>query len=221
MINEETLALARSLPPPSAFQIGRWHSVDDEHLARQTHEQTVAAKERMTQRALSTPLQSIQGDPLFNKIRDGILLDHAGQVYRQIERLLVGASLEEEDYLGYDLALYIQNAGVRKPELERLLGCILRRRWDAIPIVFIYANLSAQMEVDFRRRGTPKAYNVNDEFDVPRIAVGLEAADMIITDRAMANLCRTVGPRCCSETVAFSLNRADDAVAFLRSRGVK
>jgi hypothetical protein len=221
MINEETLALARSLPPPSAFQIGRWHSVDNEQLTRQLHEQLVAAKETMTQRALSTPLQSIQGDPLFDKIRDGISLDHAGQVYRQVERLLTGAPLEEEDYLGYDLAWYVRNAGVTKRELEKLLEDIQHRRWDAIPIVFIYANLCAQIEVDFRRRGTPKAYNVNDELDVPRMAVGLEAAEMIITDRGMAHVCRTVGPRCCSEAVAFSLNKADDAVAFLRSRGVK
>lgn len=220
LINEETLALARTLSPPSAFQIGQWLSPDNDHVAKKTWEDIIASKETMTQRAYSIPLQQVEGDPLFNKIRDGILLDHARHIYRQLERLLNDLSPDSENYLGYGLACHLQKAEITNQELQKLIADVLRRKWEIIPVIFIYAHLSAQVEVEFRRRGSPKVYNPNDEFDVPRMAVGLAASDMIITDKGMTHLCRSVGPRFRSDTAVFGVNKPEEAIAFLQSHGV-
>ena len=103
-----------------------------------------------------------------------------------------------------------------RPQLEKLLEDIRHHRWEAIPVIFSHTQITAQLEADCRRDKTPRKYDVNDEFDVSRIAVGLSSADLIITDAAMAQLCRSAKVGDWPRTKVFAIREAIEVVEFLR-----
>jgi hypothetical protein len=118
--------------------------------------------------------------------------------------------------MGYDLALYLQEQRINRPELEKLLEDIRAHRWETIPVIFNRTQITAQLEAGYRREKTPRKYDVNDEFDVPRIAVGLSSADLIITDAAMAQLCRSAKTERWTRTKVFAIRESSEIVNFLR-----
>ncbi len=218
MINEETLALARSGDPPSAFELLRWRRVDDDRLAAETWRGVVEGKERMLERVRSHKLAHT-GNPLIKSGTKDVALatEHAGHVYRQVERLLAGKEPEEDDQMGYELALYLRRQGVVRLELEKLKQDILHHRWEAIPVIFNRTQLTAQLETDFYRTDMPRSYKVNDEFDIPRLSVGLWSADVIITDSAMSQLCRAVKTDRWSTAKVFAIREVPNALKHLAS----
>jgi hypothetical protein len=58
---------------------------------------------------------------------------------------------------------------------------------------------------------------VNDEFDVPRIAVGLSIADLIITDAAMTQLCRSAKVERWTKTKVFAIREVEKITQFFRN----
>lgn len=83
-------------------------------------------------------------------------------------------------------------------------------------MIFSHTQITARLEGDFRRDKMPRKYNVNDEFDVSRIAVGLSSADLIITDAAMAQLCRSAKIGDWPRTKVFAIREATEVVESLR-----
>jgi len=218
MIDEETIALARSEPPPSAFELIRWHSIEDDQLAENTWNTITSGKKRMIERVEAHTLLPADGKPAFERTPKGAVLavEHASHVLRQITRLLGGEPLQESDYMGYTLALYLKEQKTSRPQLEKLLEDIRHHRWEAIPVIFSHTQITAQLEADCRRDKTPRKYDVNDEFDVSRIAVGLSSADLVITDAAMAQLCRSAKVGDWPRTKVFAIREAIEVVELLR-----
>jgi len=218
MIDEETLALARSEPSPTAFELVDWRRIDDDQLAEKTWSTIVTSKQRMIERVQAHQLLPAEGKPAFDVTSKGAVLavEHASHVYRQISRLLAGEALDPSDHMGYNLALYLQEQRISRSELEKLIQDILHHRWEAIPIIFNRTQITGRLEADFRREKTPRKYDVNDEFDVSRIAVGLSSADLIMTDAAMAQLCRSAKIERWTSTKVFAIRDAGEIVDFLR-----
>ncbi len=193
LINEESLAIARGLRHPSCFEFGAWHSVDDDQLAEQHWKKLVKSKEAMINR-FSILCANIDVSSLnLNDARQGILKEHAAHVFRHIERLEkdLHPIREEHTHMGYDLACFLQDQRLSKIELAKLKEAIINRKWEAIPVIWYRGLLAAAREVDYRSP-TPKKYDVNDEIDIPRMAVAMNSATVCITDRSMAALCNNV-----------------------------
>ena len=218
MIDEETVALARSEPPPTAFELIRWRRIDEDQLAKETWEEVTAGKGRMIERIKAHRLQPADGKPVFEKTRKGAVLasEHASHVFRQITRLLEGEPLQESDHMGYNLAVYLKEQHISRPQLEKLREDILHHRWETIPVIFSRTQITAQLEAGYRCEKAPRKYDVNDEFDVPRISVGLSSADLIITDAAMAQVCRSAKIEEWPRTKVFAIREAAEILVFLR-----
>jgi hypothetical protein len=217
MIKEETLALARCELPPSAFELIRWSRIDEDELAAETWRGVVEAKQGMLERVQSHPLTPVEGTPTLKATSAGIVLEHVAHAYRQIERLLAGEALDPKDHMGYEVAQYLQEKGVTKTQLEKLVQDILCYRWENIPVIYNRTQLAGQLEADYRSAGNPRNYNVNDELDIPRLAVGLSSADVIITDAAMAQICHTLKTNRWTETKVFAVRDAEEFLAYLES----
>jgi hypothetical protein len=217
LFKQETLALARSLPPPSPWEIIQWHSVEQDELAAETWRDVVDAKKRMIERVKSFTFPEERWGASFEKVSAGIILEHASHVYRQVARLLAGEELLDEDEMGLEIARYLRENGATRTELEKLIEDIRYHRWEAIPVIYYRTQLMAQLETDSLSKKSSRAYDVNDEIDVPRLAVGLSAADVIITDAAMAQLCRTVKSHRSSPARVFAIRDAAEVVAHLES----
>ena len=217
MIKEETLALARSESPPSAFEIMSWRRVDDDELAAETWRGVVESKQRMLERVESHPLRPIEGTPTLKVTSDGIIPEHVSHVFRQIKRLLAGKEIEPKDHMGYELAQYLQQQKVTKAQLEKLVQDILYHRWETIPVIYARTQIVGQLELDFRSEGNPRGYNANDEVDIPRLAVGLSSADVMITDAAMAQICYNVKIHRWTATKVFAVRDTEKILAHFES----
>jgi hypothetical protein len=220
VIDEETLALARSEEPPSFFELFRWHRIEDDKLAAETWRGVVEGKQRMLERVQSHPLVPVEGTPTLKVTSAGIVLEHAAHVYRQVKRLLAGETLDPKDHMGHELAQYLQQHGATKSELEKLIQDILYHRWEAIPVIYGRTQITGQLEFDYRGVNNPRNYDVNDEFDIPRVAVGLACSHLIVTDAAMAQLCYTVKTSSWSDARVFAIRDAEKVVAHLSSLGM-
>ena len=193
LINEESLAIARGLKHPSCFELIAWHSVDDDRLAQQHWNNLVRAKDAMKTR-FSILCADIDACSLnLNDARQGIVKEHAFHVLRQIERLekCLHPTREDHMHMGFDLACFLQGQRLSEIELARLKEAIINRKWEAIPVIWYRGLLAAGREVNYRSP-MPKQYDVNDEIDIPRMAVAMNSATVCITDRSMAALCNSV-----------------------------
>lgn len=215
MIKEETLALARSEPFPSAFELARWKNVDDDELAAETQQRILEAKARMNARVQAHQLNHIEGEPTLDITSAGVILEHVAHVYRQVERLLDDKPLDPKDHMGYELAEYLRQQAVSKEQLAKLIQDILYHRWEAIPTIFNRTQLAGQLEVDYRNASNPRGYKVNDEVDIPRLAVGLSSADIIITDAAMAQACATVKTNRWTDCKVFAVRDTEKILGHL------
>jgi hypothetical protein len=218
MIDEETLALARSQAPPSAFEFFRWRRVDDDKLAADTWRGVIEGKQRMLERVRAHELAH-PGRPTIELTKKSAALatEHASHIYRQLERLLAGEGPDKSDHMGYELAVYLRQQDITRTELEKLKQDIVHHRWEAIPVIFNRTQLTARLEADFHQTNSPRSYDVNDEFDIPRLSVGLSSADVIITDSAMAQLCRTVKTDTWSSAKVFAIRDADKILAYFEA----
>jgi hypothetical protein len=219
LIDEETLALARSQRPPSAFEMFNWRRIDDDELAAETWEGIVEGKKQMFDRVQSHPLVQIEGRPTLKTTGDGIILEHAGHVYRQVKRLIANEDLDPKDHMGYGLAEYLKEQRVTRDQLEKLIQDILYHRWEAIPVIYGRTQITGQLELDYRNIKNPRRYDVNDEFDIPRVAVGLASAHIIITDAAMAQLCHNAKTIVWSGVKVFAIRDPEKILAHLKSVG--
>lgn len=191
MIEEESLALARNLPPPSSFDRIAWHSVEDDQLAAKQWGKFQKEKDLMKKRFARFNNPPLENGLSFQQARDVIVNEHVSHVVRQVERLERGQGPARRDHMGYALARYLQSQKVNRTELLRLKKAILDRKWEGIPVIWYRSLLAAQREIEYRS-ALPRKYDVNDEIDLPRMAVALNAASVCITDRSMAALCSRV-----------------------------
>jgi hypothetical protein len=80
---------------------------------------------------------------------------------------------------------------------------------------FFRSILCAQLELEIYHP-SPRAYHPNDEFDIARLAVGLCAADVILTDRKMAQLCNKAKIDQDSKAAVFGMPEIAEALAYIR-----
>ena len=214
-INEETLALARSEPPPSAFERCYWERIEDDHLASEIARDLRDGKDKMEQRGELHQTDKKQQFSESIPMRSPVIFEHASHVYRQINRLLNDDELSPEDHMGYSLCKYLQAQGISKSELRKLSEDIRCRRWELIPVIFNRTRLSSQLEKEFLSKGNSRRYKANDEFDISRIAVGLASSDIVITDSSMSQLCRTVKTSRWTQTKVFAVSETRNIIAYL------
>jgi hypothetical protein len=93
---------------------------------------------------------------------------------------------QEEWGFAFQTALLLLCAGICRSECDLLIHLICRRKWEEIPTLLWHSRLSAQIE--FQKLGCEHAMEVNDYFDLTRLAVGLTYADVVLCDRKMSNL---------------------------------
>jgi hypothetical protein len=184
---EETLALVRPLTRPLPYERIVWHSVEDDGLAERKKNEINAAKRRMIERvnSFSDPPGRERLSP--KELREGVVLERAGALYRQVERLAGGTPPDKADKMYYGLACYLVEQRATKRELELLMEKIRYHDWEAIPAVFFHAALGCLLEHDWLRG---RKYQGNDETDLFRVATALHAADLMITEKFMASLVR-------------------------------
>jgi hypothetical protein len=220
MIKEETLALARCQPPPSAFELFHWRRIDDDTLAAEMWRGVLASKQGMIQRIRSHAFSPNWKDAAFRKSGRRVALaeEHASHVFRQLDRLIRNEQVDARDQMGYELAVYLREQGATRNELEKLRHDILDRRWKSIPVIFSRTQLVAELEMALRRTNSPRSYDVNDEFDIPRLAVGLSAADIVITDGSMAELCHTIKTQDWSSARVFAVRDVEKILEYLEER---
>jgi hypothetical protein len=94
---------------------------------------------------------------------------------------------------------------------------IVHRRWEAIPVIFNRTQLAKKIECEFFSKRCPRKYRFNDEFDISRLSVGLASADIVITDAAMAQLCRSVKTTKWTYAKVFSVRESEDIVNYLNN----
>ena len=215
LINEETLSMARCEPPPAAFDLIHWRRVEDDQLAFKRASDLKNGKRQMADRMQSAQFAPIRKCDELNAMGPSVLLEHVSHVLRQINRLLNDEVLVPEDHMGYELAKYLKKHGIQKNELEKLSTEIVNHRWECIPVIFSRTQLVNQLEKEFSRVNSPRKYKVNDELDIPRIAVGLVSSDVIITDGPMAALCNQGKTQKWARAKVFSVQEAEKAIAHL------
>ncbi len=204
---EETMALIRPGPKPSAYERIRWHSVEDNDLARAHALEFQHGKQAMLERmkAFVEPLGHAKFE--LKEVHTGIITSRAGDFSRQLDRLKNGLPLDPRDHLSLALCRGLLKRGITKVEMQILQEMVLQRRWDAIPLLTYHAALSSVLEYDMFRG---RKYQVNDEFDKLRISVGLHCSALVITDRAIANIVRRVEKEFKIELEVISLTEYDE-----------
>jgi hypothetical protein len=190
LLNEESLAIARSIAPPSKFCVIRWHNVGNDKLNNIASSKQFEAKQRAVSRVLSLKSRRPLEIWDFEHARYVLVQERVAQVVGQLDRLAAGLlpSREKKMSFGFDLACYLHRQGLTKEELATLKHSLLNRRWETIPAFLHHNLLCAKIEAQYRTE-TPRVYKANDEIDVARMAVAMPSSALCITDKSMAALC--------------------------------
>jgi hypothetical protein len=215
LIAEESLALARREPPPPAIELFDWLPMDDDETAKAIvncyRSAKVQWKGNVARMGLTTgPKRTIE------EIRADVVMEHASHVFRQINRALDDQPLSPNDSMAIGLLERLLAMGITKNELLELRAAVVDRTWQQIPVVTYRTILAAQLEAGYSTG--IRDYDPNDEFDVSRLAVGLWAADVIITEAFMADTCRKAGTKNYSSAEVFSTRDVADVAEFIRAR---
>lgn len=217
LVREETIAIARSEAPPFWLQMVNFKSLSDHALARTISEQVTEAKKEMKNRVAGGTFQKASPDAVLMDIVESVLKQQVSHVYRQVCRLIEGKVPDPSDHMALDLATALQKEQLSQAELGRIVEELLSRRWEQIPVIFYRGLLVAQCEIESSRvRGDPRGYKVNDEFDIPRLAVGLGYANLILTDRPMVELCRATKMEEFSDCKVGTLTEPDEALETVK-----
>jgi len=187
LIGEETIHLVRTQPIRLLDRYANLIPVDDDHNKRMARA-FEDAKSDMEARAQAFQYEAEQLGRPVAEVKKSVDLGRAGQLYRDIKRLLAGQTA------GMECPAFAQDlirAKFTKEELEELIEHIIHHRFDAIPVNFIEARMGAQWEYEMTRlRLNPRKYKFNDEIDRWRAAVALAYCDMLITDSGAAAIAR-------------------------------
>lgn len=215
IIAEESPALARGEPPAPAIELFEWLAMDDDETAKAIVDGYRSAKVQWKGNVarmgpVTGPKRTIA------KIRADVIREHASHVVRQIDRTIADQPLNQNDSMAIGLLERLLAMGITKDELLELRAAVVDRRWEQIPVITYRTLLAAQLEAGYSTG--ERAYNPNDEFDVSRVAVGLWAADIIITEAFMVDPCRKAGTKNYSSAEVFSIRDAADVAEFLRAR---
>jgi hypothetical protein len=216
MLNEETMALARSATPPCAFEWRPWSRIEDDEIANKNSGILRSQKEIMkrTVDAMPFPKSDDDFDPI--QVKSNVNLELVRQMYRQVLRLLAGDEPTRSDPMGYMTALYLKEQGVTDDELNKLKSDIVNHQWEKIPVVFNRSQLSGQLEVEYITGRSRRKYKPNDEIDIPRVTIGLSYADIVITDSSMADLCKKITKEGWHATSVFSHRDVDGILEYLK-----
>lgn len=217
MINEETLALAKSDPPPSAFELFYWQRIEDDLIAHKTATELKVAKCQMAERVELHRIARSRQYAMATPKQDLVILELVSHVFRQVQRLLRAEALCPKDHMGFGVGQYLVAQGISSLELMKLSEDILHHRWEAIPVIFYRTRLAAQLESELLAVKKSRKYKANDEFDIPRLAVGIASADVVITDAAMAQLYRTAKIGQWTHAKVFSVRETKEIVTYLES----
>lgn len=218
LINERTLELARPVSQTIPIELKAWVRAEDEALASETWEEILNAKQGMRQKVESQPLVEVHGKPVLESLRKAVVGEHALHVQRQLLRLLHDEEPDPSYHMAFALAHHLIRSKATSDEINSLIKAVMERKWEQIDVVFFRGLLSAQLELEWRWKPTPRAYDVNDEFDIPRVVVALSEADLFITDRKMAQLCVKSEADQYSPTKVFGMNHLERALELLRDR---
>lgn len=209
---EETLKLVRPGIRTCSCERIVWHSVEDDALVQTKAKEIHDTKDFMQRRGDDFVHPSNQNKFMVKEMRSDIIALRRESLKRQIERLLTGQPLNPTDHLQFALCRFLVSRGVTKVELEQLREKILMREWEAIPAVFFAAALGALLDYD---RINGRKYDANDEIDIERIAIALHSADMMITERYMANVVRQLEKECGERLNVFAINEHEAIKASL------
>jgi len=218
LINERTLELVRPVSETIATELKAWVRAEDEALASKIWEEILVARQRMRQRVESQSLVEVHGKPALESLRKAVVGEHALHVQRQLLRLLRDEEPDPAYHMAFGLAHHLVRSNATSDEINSLLKAVMEREWEQIDVVFFRGLLSARLELEWRWKSTPRAYDANDEFDIPRVVVALSEACLFITDRKMAQLCVKSEVDQYSPTKVFGMNELDRALEFLRER---
>lgn len=211
---EETLAMVRPNISTSSYERIVWHSVEDDALV-QAKSKEIRDNKNLMRRRMDAFVSAPGRDKLTVKeIRSEVITSRAGSFYRQIERLLADQPLNPTDDLQFELCRFLVSRGITKAELEQLREKILTHKWEVIPVVFFAAALGALLDHG-RIRG--RKYDVNDETDICRIAIALDSADMLITEKSMAYMVKQFEKEWGENLNVFGINECEAIKAKLEA----
>lgn len=164
----------------------------------------------------SYPPASYTPGMTVDDIEASIMLERAGSMYRLVEAIATRGDLETgkpEWEVTQGIARFLIEQGITTNECARLMHAIRHHEWAAIPTLFAHTRLCARLESDGVRG---RAAQPNDHFDLSRLAVAVNDADVIFCDQAMASLIqqsKAMNPK--RNGRVFALSQADEAIDFL------
>jgi hypothetical protein len=202
----ETLALIRAAVDTCPYEPILWHSVENDELAR-----TRTKEMRTIQGLMSRRMQAFITWPdrtslTVEEIRCRVIVERAGSLYRQIDRLIAGQPLDSSDDLQLNLCRFLMLRTVGNVELDQLRDKIVTHQWEAIPLVFFAAALAALLD---RGRIRGRKYTVNDEVDISRVSIALHCSVMMITEKSMAYSVRQLEKEWGESLEVFGINERD------------
>ena len=125
------------------------------------------------------------------KVYLGVAGDRAYSLWRILESLRDKGTLttdREELELAVIVGGFLAAIRISPEDCNRLIHCIKHHQWETIEYLYIHARLGAQLELQCL--SGHRDMNLNDQVDLTRLAVGLNDADIVLCDTAMAGVVR-------------------------------
>jgi len=187
LVGEETIHLVRKQPFCLLDRYVNLIPVEPGH-ANFMRRAFQDGRAKLTARAEAVQYQPEQLGLTVKEVRKSGSRERAGQLWRDIQRLLAGQTTEME---AGDFYLDLIRAKFTEEELIELCEHILHHRWEAIPVNYVEMLIAGQWEFEMTRQNqNPRKYKFNDEIDRWRAAVALAYCDALITDGGAAELAR-------------------------------
>ena len=212
IIAEESLALARSESPPLPYELFEWRNMDDNVLAERISADYKSARKQWKHNVECMGLKT-HAKRSIKEIRASVITEHASHVFRQITRVIEDQPLCPNDSMAIGLLDRLRAMGITKNELLALRSAVINHRWERIPVVAYRTILAAQLEAEYS--AGKRIYDPNDEFDVSRLAVGLYAAEVVVTEKFMTNICRQARTKNVSSAKVFAIRDAPSVIEFI------
>ena len=146
------------------------------------------------------------------EVLKGTVESRSTAFWRDLEKYLEGTATSPSDYeIGWLMEELIQR-GLDERETKNLIEEVRYHRWEEIPVNAFDLLLGSRWDHELR---SGKGYKVNDEIDRWRMAVGLAHADLVITDRYAASLCRRARTEDHGGAVVFSAGQTDAILQYI------
>jgi hypothetical protein len=152
-----------------------------------------------------------------DEIFESISAERSFSMWRILEALKSTGTLDtgrEEWEYTVAIGTYLADMGIGPQGLDVLIHKVRHHEWRSMPDLWAHTRINAQIELGYI--GGVKKPSANDLFDLTRIAVALNDADVLLCDTAMSEMIRQSKVQdILSDVKVFSMKQRDEAAEFI------